>query len=128
RDVGRQRVHADGGPCVAAGVAVELQQEIRRAVDRGRLIGVAGHTVHEAGHLQHAAYAIEAAHGLLHAREAVQHGVSRRTVRFLGRDVPPDGADVAADTVDTGRLAGRLDDVAVPHRRHVVTDGTRRIG
>src|SRR5262249_59426911 len=79
-------------------------------------------------HLQHAAYGIEAAHGLLHAREAVQHGVSRRQVRFLGRDVPPDGPDVAADAVDTGRLAGRLNDIAVAHRRHVVTDGTRRIG
>ena len=74
RRVQRQRRHPDRGPGMRSGLAEHLAEQVRRAVDDGRLAGEVGAAGHVADDLDHPDDRVDADQGM-HRGQRVQGAV-----------------------------------------------------
>ena len=89
RAVQGQPLAADGRPRGLAALAVQLHQQVGRAVDHPRLIGKAGRRVDVADELDGLLDPVEIAEGVLHRAQRLDHRPPGRLVALLDRQVPP---------------------------------------
>ena len=107
RHVERQVRHADRRPRREPIRPVEVEHEIREAVDHGRVLGEAVDGVDEAVDLQPARDAVEAAELALDRAEHVERGQLRRRDGLLDRQLAADLAELRAPALAVGRAVAR---------------------
>src|SRR5207244_887703 len=112
RDLPRQRAHADGGTCMAAGVAEHLDQQVGAAVDDLRLIGELRDGVDHAEQLHHVIDAVERAERVARRRQEPEADEPGPPVPLVHRDVLADLAGQARAFFVARPLAGQVEQVA----------------
>src|SRR5689334_18268448 len=129
RDSERQRAHADRRASVlAALLAVELDEQVGRAVRDLRLVAELGHRVDEAEQLHDALDAVEAADGLADRRQHVQCHEPCRLLALLDPVLATELADELGLPVLEGPVPGDEENVPDGDGADVVADGRRHGG
>src|SRR3989337_2952208 len=102
-----------------AGVAENLNEKIRRAVDDERLSREAGRAVHPTSHLDDAADAIERPDFGAKCTEQVERREARGSVSLLLRDLRTHLSRHQRLALSDRTLTGKKDEVARPYRTDV---------
>src|SRR5262245_38333307 len=111
-DAGREGPHADCGAGVPAGLAEDLDHQIRESVDDLRVVGEVVSALDHTERLDDPAHAVEASDGLPYGGEQAQARRPRRLLSLLDREIAADPTLVENAPVPHRTVTGEEEEIA----------------